>query len=383
MKKIIVWTLVLSLGILTACENTIRYEYDRNDGQITLLAQMNTSDTEHTIFLSMSYPDRVDSLPGAKVTCWVNGEEFVAEEQPVPMEEVYNPGFYYETRAAEPVVLQRRHQLFNEYVFSATLRPGDEVRVEASKGTLKAWAEVTVPQPATLVQVDTNRVVRTLNYSDFGGTDYYEAVYMEMATKIRDRVGEDNYFVLSGSRLVEGEFRRFDESGAVDSVAYYRDESRELDYRTFHDTILEDGYSAGEGNSLLDELLATNQMHCFSDKEFRDGEAVVRPYFDADYFTWREYSYYWICPGTDEGDLHTVFSLQLRTISRDFYNYLRAINNMETYGYDVTPIIEPTMLPSNVTGGFGLVSVAAVQTVTFDLGTTHIVHDSSDYPLYY
>ena len=74
-----------------------------------------------------------------------------------------------------------------------------------------------------------------------------------------------------------------------------------------------------------------------------------------------------------EGDLHARFSLCLRTVSRDFYNYLRAINNMETYGYDVTPIIEPTMLPNNVTGGFGMVSVGADQTVTFDLGTHHVV----------
>ena len=163
----------------------------------------------------------------------------------------------------------------------------------------------------------------------------------------------------------------------MDSTAYYRSEDREIDYQTFHDTILEDGYSAGEASSLLDELLATNQMHCFSDKEFRDGEAVVRPYFDADYFTWRDYNYYWICPGTHEGDLHSTFTLYLRTISRDFYNYLRALNNMETYGYDVTPIIEPTSLPNNVTGGYGLVSVGADQSLIFDLGTRHIVHDPS------
>ena len=376
MKRVLFLIAVAALGLLASCENTIRYEYDRNDGQITMLSQMYTSETEHTVFLSMSYPDRVDSLPGATVVCWVNGEKFVAEEQPVPMEEYYDPGFYYETRS-DQVVLRRRHQLFTEYCFSAQLRPGDEVRVEASKGSLKAWAEVTVPQPATLVRVDTSRVVRTHSYADIDGTDTYEAAYMEMAVTVRDIPGEDNYFVLSGNHLTEGEFRRFDESGAVDSTAYYRSEDREIDYQTFHDTILEDGYSAGEASSLLDELLATNQMHCFSDKEFRDGEAVVRPYFDADYFTWRDYNYYWICPGTNEGDLHSSFTLYLRTISRDFYNYLRALNNMETYGYDVTPIIEPTSLPNNVTGGFGLVSVGADQSVTFDLGTRHIVHDPS------
>ena len=381
MRRVLFLIAVAALGLLASCENTIRYEYDRNDGQITMLSQMYTSETEHTVFLSLSYPDRVDSLPGATVVCWVNGEKFVAEEQPVPMEDYYDPGYYLETRT-DPVVQRRRHQLFTEYCFSAQLRPGDEVRVEASKGALKAWAQVTVPQPATLVRVDTNRVVRTLSYADIDGTDTYDAAYMEMAVSIRDVPGEDNYFVLAGSHLLEGEFRRLDESGAVDSTVHYRAEDREIAYQTFHDTILEDGYSAGGASSLLEDLLATNEMHCFSDKEFRDGEAVVRPYFDADYFSWRDYNYYWIGPGTNEGDLHATFSLHLRTISRDFYNYLRAINNMQTYGYDVTPIIEPTMLPNNIVGGFGMVSVGADQTVTFDLGTHHVVHDPSQW-IYY
>jgi len=125
----------------------------------------------------------------------------------------------------------------------------------------------------------------------------------------------------------------------------------------------------------LDALKSLSAPHA---RVIRDGEAVVRPFFDADYFIWRDYGYQWICPGTDEGDLHASFNLHLRTISRDFYNYLRALNNLQTYGYDVIPIIEPTILPNNVTGGYGLVSVGADRTVTFDLGTRHIVHDASE-----
>jgi hypothetical protein len=55
---------------------------------------------------------------------------------------------------------------------------------------------------------------------------------------------------------------------------------------------------------------------------------------------------------------------------------------METYGYDVIPIIEPTMLPCNVTGGFGMVSVAADETVVFDLGMSVVDRRDED-PLYY
>ena len=43
---------------------------------------------------------------------------FFDEDRRKIREEYYDPGFYYETRS-EPVVLRRRHQLFNEYVFHA------------------------------------------------------------------------------------------------------------------------------------------------------------------------------------------------------------------------------------------------------------------------
>ena len=78
-----------------------------------------------------------------------------------------------------------------------------------------------------------------------------------------------------------------------------------------------------------------------------------------------------------------VFRLHLRTIDRDYYNYLRAINNLETYGYEVSPIIEPTMVPCNVVGGFGMVSVAAED--TFTLGPETITVDRSNEPaiIYY
>jgi len=49
---------------------------------------------------------------------------------------------------------------------------------------------------------------------------------------------------------------------------------------------------------------------------------------------------------------------------------------MKAYGYDVSPIIEPTMLPNNVVGGFGMVSVAAEDTYVFDFGWS--VVDRSD-----
>ena len=380
MKKIVIVCLIAALGLLAACENTIRYEYDSTDGQITILSQMYTSQTEHSIVLSMSYPDRVDSLPGATVVCYVNDARYTARQQPVPLEEYY----WYDPASGEVLMEMRpRQQKFTEYRFSARIQPGDEVRVEASKGSLKAWAQVTVPQPARLVKVDTATVVRTVNYTDLDGSYTWEDTFLDVSATIRDVPGVDSYFTLTASSLTEGEIRSYAEDGSVEDTEAYYLENADLRYETFHDKILEDGFSAGEGNGFLSELLPTNEMHCFSDKEFRDGEATVHPSFEADrLYPIENGTIYWSVPPGAIGEFHTVFRVHLRTIDRAFYNYLRAINNMETYGYDVTPIIEPTMLPCNVTGGFGMVSVAADETVVFDLGTS-IVDRRDDDPLYY
>ena len=381
MRKTVLVSLIAALGILAACENTIRYEYDSTDGQITLLSAMLTSETEHSILLSMSYPDRTDSLPGATVVCYINDVRYTARQQPVPLEEYYR----YDPASDEVIMeLRPREQRFTEYRFSAEIRPGDEVRVEASKGSLKAWSQVTVPQPAHLVRVDTATVLRTINYTDFDGSYSWDYRYMDISAAIRDVPGEDNYFTLTASFLTEGEIHYYAEDGSVERTEPFREEKANVRYETFHDTILEDGFSAGEGGSLLSELLPTNETHCFSDKEFRDGEATVHPSFDADSFYPNRGYYYVEIPDGTVGEFHTVFRLHLRTIDRAYYNYLRAINNMETYGYDVSPIIEPTMLPCNVTGGFGILSVAAEETVIIDPNPgTNTIIDRREPELYY
>lgn len=376
-----VFGLMMAAALLlpTACENTIRYEYDPTDALITLHAQMTTADRQHSVYVSMSYPDRAEALPGATVSCTVNGVQYIAQEQPVPTEEYYE----YDPATNDYVARMRpRSQHYTEYSFPAEFKLGDEIRVEAVKGNLHARADVTVPQPALLVKVDTATVVRTIRYMDLDGDSSWDCTYMDVSATIRDRSGEDNYFTLTASSLTEGEIQYYGEDETPERTEPFRFEQKGLSYETFHDSILEDGYTAAESSSLLAELMAANLMHCFSDKSFRDSEATVHPSFDAEYFYPRPYgSYYWYVPEGAVGEFHPVFRLHLRTISRDCYNYLRAINNLETYGYEVTPIIEPTMLPSNVTGGMGLVSVAAEETVVFDLGSVTI--DRRGYEMYY
>ena len=358
MKKLLSFTILAAMIVFAACENTIKYEYDKDDGEITVLGQLSTADTLHAIYLSMSYPDRTEPLPKAKVECFVNGERSIAEEIPVSTDETYISHYY------------------TEYVFNAVFRPGDKVRIEASAGGQNAWTESVVPDPGVIIAVDTASVVKSM----VEGGDTYDKEYMELKVRLSDVKGSENYFTLDPEMSVVETLS----SGRGEVTDVFFNGPSHIDYDTFHDLILEDGYSSGLGD-LFEDLMPVNSMHCFSDKAFRDSEATVRMYVTSDHFRAGSGSYYQYYTHYFEiaakVEVERTLHISFKTFDRDFYNYLRALNNFRCYGYDVEPIIEPTMLPNNVNGGMGMVSVMAESRVDLKLPKETFIRGKS-YPVY-
>ena len=301
----------------------------------------------------MTYPDRSEELTGATVRCYVNGILHTAEEELQTL-----PSY------ARPEDTWWRND-FTRYHFNAALHPGDAVRLEAAKGSLNAYAELTVPEPASIVSLDTTQVVKTYVVHSYNGEEYtYESRILSVETGIRDIPGEDNYYYLDVRREYAGTHHFLDENGLParpDSLSF----DRETPYiETEHDPVLNDGYAASPGeDGLFSELFATNEMLCFPDRLFQDGETVLHFSLYDNEAAWTD---------ATSADFDVSLSVSLQTIGRDYYNYLRAINNMETYGYNVSPIIEPTMLPNNVKGGYGMVSVSAGSSVVLPLKTIHV-----------
>ena len=342
MKRYSIITILAFAVLSVSCENTIRYEYALNDGKITIMAQLCASDIQHSVFLSMSYPDRIDSLSGATVNCYVNGVLHRATQ--------VHPGYeeYIDWDTQETVIAPIKNR-YTRYDFQAEFKPGDKVRIEALKGGAEAWAEEVVPQPGRLVSVDTATVVKSFVFQNLDGSETYEQEYVEFTIRLDDVRGSDSFFTMDGMMTTVTQLTSAGEGeNRVVVEGPYR-----LDYETFHDLILEDGYSSGLGE-LFEDLMPVNSTHCFSDKSFQDGEAVVRLYIPSYYF--KSYPYYY---DADRIEVNKFFRLSFKSIDRGFYNYLRALNNMLCYGFDVSPIIEPTMLPSNVNDGMGMVSIAS------------------------
>ena len=336
--------MLVSMLCCVACQNTIKYEYDLGDGKMTILGQLSTADTTHTVFLSMSYPDRIDSLPGATVECFVNGSRILARSVPA--------GYSEETDwMTGETSLVPNSLPYTRYEFEAIFKPGDKIRVEATKGEMDAWAEIVVPQPITVISVDTVTVAKSSVYQSVDGADPYEQEYVEFTARLGDVKGADNFYsmdpkISTAIKLSIGKEKDYET---------INEGPASVDYETFHDMILEDGYSSGMGD-IFEDILPENHTGCFSDKMFKDSEATVKIYVPTYYFDFYPYNYFYIA---SKVEVDRTFRLSVKSFDRDFYNYLRAINNMQCYGYDVSPIIEPTMLPGNVTGGMGIVSVAS------------------------
>ena len=365
MKKLLIISILAAAALCVGCVNTIRYEYDLNDGEITILAQLSTADTLHSVYLSMSYPDRIDSLSGATVNCYVNGSLHKASQGPV---EYYDD---YDWETGEQILVPYRNR-YTRYDFKAEFKPGDKVRIEASHGGSEAWAEVVVPQPAAIVSVDTMTVVKSFVLQDLDGSETYEQEYVEFTVRLDDVKGTDSFFSLDGevttiTKLTSAE-------GQGKNGTFVQGPER-LYYETFHDQILEDGYSSGLGD-LFEGITPVNAMHCFSDRLFRDGQATVRLCFP--FYAFISYPYYY---DADEIEVSKHFRLRLKSFDRSFYNYLRALNNFDYYGYEVSPIVEPTMLPNNVTGGMGMVSIASES--IFDLHLPPVHYSRDDFIYYY
>lgn len=349
MKKILS---ILILPILVvSCYEEIVIPVGDEEPVAVMNAQMNTGETTHEIHLSVSQKNRVWGLDGADVKVTVNGKTTLAA---VPVyDEFYasNPGY----RPWEQV-----------YVFDADLKPGDEVQIEARKDALHVTATVIAPPAVALTLIDTS----TVRMSYMGETDEY----LQVKLGFRDLPGDTWYRV---DACLETEYAYLEEDGSP-SPEYSGNNIWWMSPETGFDPIVSEGGGKTGGMDIAALLYAEDSYSCFSDNAFRDQECTIRPLF----YPYSVYAYYdrYTFPVLDDytqyESVYEIISkmpyyshrkarVQVRTIDFTQYHYLKALQNLDTYGTEMTFLVEPTTLPSNVEGGLGFVGLETVSEVVF------------------
>ena len=348
MKKIL--PVLLLSTLVVSCYEEIILPSGNEEPVVVMNAQLNTAAATHEIHLSVSRNNRVWGLDGADVRVTVN------EKTTFTATQVYDD--YASTPGYQPWE--------QVYAFDADLKPGDEVRIEARKDAYAVSATVTAPPAVTLSAIDTSTV--RMSYMD----DVSD--YLQVKLSFRDLPGDSWYRI---DACTETEFAYLDEEGNP-VPEYSGTQTYWLYPETGYDPVISEGGGKTGGLDLAALLSADNTYNCFSDNGFRDQECTVRPLFYP-YSVYGHYQWY-IFPDLDDYTnyqeiyetishmpyrLHQRARVQVRTIDFGQYHYLKALQNLDTYGTEMTFLVEPTTLPSNVEGGLGFVGLDTVTEVVF------------------
>ena len=313
MRKVI-YIIALSLAA-AGCINKVDIEFGEVTPQLVLNAQLRATEERQAVYLSESTLATLKPLYGAEVSVLVNGKPFAT--------------------AVEADRELQEDQYAAAYYFQGSFPAGSQVKVTAKKGSWDAWAQADVIQQPVISAVDTLRSIeREMDYSyeifqvkitfqDLPGDSYYRVgARAEHLITLVDAIGEtmeipSNYeFPMSGSK----------------------------------DPVL-GGTTAGLSIFNLDKTYLA-----FSDEMFRDQEYTLRLTINSEQL----YPYYYAWDSTFQpvyAIVNTRLIPWLESISREEYDYLNALNNLENFGYTAQVIVEPTTLPTNVNGGLGFFAV--------------------------
>lgn len=343
MKKI-VYLSVLSF-LAASCHEEVVLPVGDNEPVGVMNAQLNTLEPVHTVFLSVSQKSRVRAMPGAQVRIFVNGmQAAVAEEIPAAYEGEWETA----------------------YTFESVFKPEDEIRIEARSGEMTLSSTVTVPEAVTISSLDTSTV--RMSYMGDAST------YLQLKTEFEDLPGTSFYRV--DGRMVD-EFTYLDEEG--NPVPGYSGTSESsLWVETGFDPVISEGAGKTGGADLGALLAAENSYHCFSDTPFSGREGTIRPLVYHDSFRLPEGFHYgiyvpdWMGDEIDWEKLRSMkrkvsrrVTLQLRSLDFPEYHYFKSLEILETFGTDMSFLVEPTTLPTNVEGGLGFVGVETVSEIPF------------------
>ena len=337
MKKIIP---ILMLSFLAVgCYEEILIPTEDKDPVLVMNAQMNNLESTHYIHISRSLLSKVEKFPGATVKVYIN-DAFVAQAVELDLESAWNS---------------------TVYSFDAEFHPGDEVRIEAVKDAFSATSTVVVPAEVNVDGIKVYTAQKT--YMD-NVTDYYQ-----LKVHFKDIPGETWY---GADQRIDEVWEYLDEDGNT-PPGYTAHTGFTGGLETDYDPVISEGAAMPSGDGLLDFLYAGNYYNCFSDGPIADQECTLTVMVYAGYSDVPEYRYGTCIPDmlADEDDAYEKLIqmpvrvsrtgyFRLRTMDFAQYHYLKALNNLETFGTEVSFLVEPTTLPSNVEGGLGFVGIETI-----------------------
>lgn len=304
--KYSVYTIILSvLLIASSCSKLVRtYEIDDYDdiNVLVMNSQMDAGSDNHSIYLNQFNRSEVKTAYNPVFDVKVNGNSV------------------HSGAASE---------------FDYRFKPGDRVVVESVCHEKRLISEVTVPQPPEI-----------LSHEQFF-TDKIITLYFTL----KDRPGEKNWYRLFGE--IEESYDYEDYTGKI----IHENRRERLIFDSTVDPIITSGFSR-EGDDIFSDLMPENKYAIFSDKDFADDSARLKVDIDRQVIDhYYEYGKSLQKYNSEVSNYQVKVYLKVYSISEDQYRYLKAATSLEYNDFDLNFLVEPVLLPSNVSGGLGMVAI--------------------------
>lgn len=230
------------------------------------------------------------------------------------------------------------HTAEGMYVSSIKPLPGDVVKIVVEKsGETTVNSETTVPKKVFIVKIDTlnSKIIYTSGYYD-GGTYQTDSAHTSTETnmllKFSDNINERNFYRIS-MRIVE----------------HYEDSIAEKSHYLSSDDIV----FGTDNTNPLDGGFSYNRYYEFSDDVFNGKNYGLKiSHYRSEYRKPDENTK----PGYEDPNapkipLRVEYFIQLQSISRDYFFYLRSLSKNS----DSVPFFtEPVQIHSNVENGIGI-----------------------------
>ena len=346
MKKIF---FIAGLFMLASCETLLLPDPTGPERQIALQARLMTTDTLHTVYAAYSKYDSLEQAEDLTIACYVNGE-CVA----VTSESVVGETERYSDKKAQ----------WRAYTFRADIHPGDSVRIEATSPTERATASVKAPDAVPVPEVSMDVIPSE------DGESYLD--WLRFRIHVEDQPGKRNWYRLSTSmrRVVNerhpaGIVSPYYDWTGDDSWHCVYDKTEDISMSNATDVFLNpDGRTV---NKWTKDYLA-NEYNFFTDELIEDGAVDLTLETLADSICHLLLSSYSVC--TYHGSFYVFFDLQ--NLSREDYlnSRMREMKYLSLTDVEFVDGLfsEDLVLPDNVKGGIGLVTVRSVSRAVLFLG---------------
>ena len=328
MKKILY--MMTAAALLAACDNPLEYKPASVEDMLIVNGMFSADDMEHTVLVSVSHTEYVDSVKRGELRCYVNGV-LVAKTSNLIRPESWG-----------------RMALSKVFQFNASFKAGDVVRIEVdADGKFSAWNEQVVPGLPTVTKVDTVSVRQRSEWGEVSDCYRFDIGLKDMYPK------EDDFFRIDIVNHSESLFYKDDAEIGKDTY------EQSCSIFTEDDPILNEGhFSSGE---MPFEIGSTNEYGIVTDNMFAGASATLRPIVDKYSFGPRR----WM-DGADKVVSDYYAYVKVYGISKPSYYYFKALNMLRSGDADLA--LEDVQIPDNIEGGIGFISIANPVIHKFYLG---------------